>query len=280
MPMENTYLVHYGVKGMKWGVRKEREVTRRNRSAVASTEQDRQKHRGLTDDQKRALKIGAVAVGTSLAVIGGVALYKHVAVPNYGWTVNKGNPLVDSLNDFPDDPVTIKPGSKLKRVSRDAVADYSTRGEIYVSSLFRDTSKYKSRMPGELKRRGYDTAYVHTLKTVSEVTAPSRREAARIYAGLYPETTHAGYKNFMSGLADLPNLRRLAKTDWATEQEVKRYDRYLQEIKSRGYNALIDENDADWTKQPIILVDGSAVSKTVKSHKLGFVERVVSEVAK
>jgi hypothetical protein len=187
---------------------------------------------------------------------------------------------VECLNDFPDDPVTIKSGSKLKRVSPDAVADYSTRGEIYVSNLFRDTSKYKSRMPGELKRRGYDRAYVHTLKTVSEITAPSRREAARIYAELNPETTHAGYKNFMFGLADLPNLRRLAETDWAAEQKVKQYDRYLQEIKSQGYNALIDENDVGWTKQPMILIDSSAVSKTVKSHKLGFIERVVSEVAK
>ena len=75
--MENGYLVHHGIKGQKWGVRryqnkdgsytsagKMKRLNQQNESSDAKTK------RGLTDRQKKALIVGAAFVGTGLAVYG------------------------------------------------------------------------------------------------------------------------------------------------------------------------------------------------------------------
>lgn len=65
------YLMHYGVKGMKWGVRKQPEYTGRIRRY--RTDQGSSGKRGLSDRQKNALK---VAAGTALIVGGTAMAYK------------------------------------------------------------------------------------------------------------------------------------------------------------------------------------------------------------
>ena len=61
-------LCHYGVKGMKWGVRKEY-VPKGRRKASGSESPEKKKRKGLSKNQKIALGIAAVAVT-------GVVLYK------------------------------------------------------------------------------------------------------------------------------------------------------------------------------------------------------------
>ena len=65
-----TYLAHYGVIGMKWGVRKD-EVGGNARSKSSDTHQEKHK---LTDKQKKYLKIAAISAATVLAVYGGYKL--------------------------------------------------------------------------------------------------------------------------------------------------------------------------------------------------------------
>lgn len=61
------YLEHHGVKGMKWGIRKKR-VTGFGK---------RKKRKGLTDKQKKALKIAGIAAGTAAVAYGGYKLGKQ-----------------------------------------------------------------------------------------------------------------------------------------------------------------------------------------------------------
>ena len=61
-------LYHHGVKGMKWGVRKEY-VPKGRRKASGSTSPEKEKRKGLSRNQKIALGIAAVAIT-------GVVLYK------------------------------------------------------------------------------------------------------------------------------------------------------------------------------------------------------------
>ena len=70
----NDYLMHYGVKGMKWGMRHEPERVggvSRYRTDVGKSSSD--SHRGLSDRQKTALK---VAAGAALVVGGTVLAHK------------------------------------------------------------------------------------------------------------------------------------------------------------------------------------------------------------
>lgn len=67
-------LYHYGVKGMQWGVRKEYEPHPRKRKDNKDKSAKRKK--GLTDKQKRAIKIGVAVAATALAVYGGYKLTK------------------------------------------------------------------------------------------------------------------------------------------------------------------------------------------------------------
>lgn len=60
----NSYLIHHGVKGMKWGVR------RRSRGKNRSDGQEKTK--------QRAIKIGAVAATTAIAAIGAYKIHQYV----------------------------------------------------------------------------------------------------------------------------------------------------------------------------------------------------------
>lgn len=65
------YLMHYGVKGMKWGVRHDPERVGRNRQSSSKLKNKTKKKRKLSERQKRIIKIGAVVVGSALAYYGG-----------------------------------------------------------------------------------------------------------------------------------------------------------------------------------------------------------------
>ena len=104
----NNELKHYGVLGMRWGVRKEYEpkgrLTKPSRKEYSKNkptrklvsqknpkrdpvEKDKQQRKGLTDKQKKYIKIGAIAVGTALVAYGGYQLYKSGKLDGL---INKG----------------------------------------------------------------------------------------------------------------------------------------------------------------------------------------------
>ena len=71
------YLMHHGVKGMKWGVRNDYQPTGRRRSSGLITAQDVNKKRGLPKGQKIALGVGGAALATG-AVVGGALIAKKL----------------------------------------------------------------------------------------------------------------------------------------------------------------------------------------------------------
>lgn len=98
--MYNDYLVHYGVKGMKWGVRHDtpRVGVKRKTSSKKSK---------LTPKQKKILMYGAIGVGAVLAAYGGYKIYgasskRHNKALAERILKVSGDHLASSLNETQD----------------------------------------------------------------------------------------------------------------------------------------------------------------------------------
>lgn len=94
-------LNHYGVKGMKWGVRHDKPKNNAGRFS-------------LSDNQKKWIKRGAILAGTSLAVYGGYKLYKFVGGrPSSMLTYGVSDKLKNTLGMYPDKDIYILSLDKL-----------------------------------------------------------------------------------------------------------------------------------------------------------------------
>lgn len=71
-----TYIARHGVKGQKWGVRRYQNKDGTRTAAGKKHAEESKTRKGLSDNQKRAIKIGAAVTATALVAVGGVYLYK------------------------------------------------------------------------------------------------------------------------------------------------------------------------------------------------------------
>ena len=74
---DGSYLMHHGILGQKWGVRrfqnKDGSYTREGKERRVKSF----KKSGLSDEQKRRIRIGLIAGGIALTAVGGYYLYKN-----------------------------------------------------------------------------------------------------------------------------------------------------------------------------------------------------------
>lgn len=106
-------LGHSGIKGMKWGVKNGPPYPLKESSKSYSEK----KHSGLSDKQKKAIKIGAAVAGTALVAVGGYYLYKNHAfdsLVNEGKSGNYTNILTNNLFTDKAKDISEKTGLKLK----------------------------------------------------------------------------------------------------------------------------------------------------------------------
>lgn len=96
-------LQHYGVKGMKWGHRKKREYTSSQKASRRSNKDD--KKANMTPEEKaarrkKALKIGAAAVGTTLAAYGAYKVSKLMKEKAFDKAYNRSKAASDKASDY------------------------------------------------------------------------------------------------------------------------------------------------------------------------------------
>lgn len=276
-------LYHYGVKGMKWGIRryqnKDGTLTSKGKKRYEETngkpnnknETEINKSRKILS--KRNIAIGATVVGASLAAIGAMYVYKKTN-PTMHVKYMKFGEIVD-INNLSSKDIIVKKGTKFHRVSSKSVEDYAEEGKrIYASYLKSDARIYKEEMPKFIRRWGNQgiisddgkTSYEHIMKMNKDIKAPSKKLMAEIYMKVTGnnEVDSGRYQRFMENLNNNDN------------PDTKKFFQY---VKNLGYNAILDENDAgNFTKSPLILLNPRDDIETSKSHKIRKLESIMNVI--
>ena len=186
--MYENELMHYGVKGMKWGVRKEYEYSSNGygRGSVVTKNQNQNQNNQVTTNKKkpmsRAKKVAIGAAVTAGIVAGAYGAYKLSSIRNAN-NINSGKAFVeqsDRLNTKVSDLVN---SAKTKITGKQYVDTYIEQGttfsRIQTSSKFenhafyatykkRDQEKYMGLFGKNLSSRAdYDARKAEKLANIS-----------------------------------------------------------------------------------------------------------------
>jgi hypothetical protein len=258
-------LVHFGVKGMKWGVTK-------TPDKYASTE--------TRKERKQSAK----------------------ALNDYMWDSIMKEPMWHTMTEaevksLSNKGQTFAENTSLKRITTDKTT--TLKGAMYVSQLKADSEFYKAALPavgpqvvgkmgGGQKNYKTPTYEVH-MQTVKKLSLPSEKERYKAFYELLNEPSiklegktapvtgrqyleSQGYKKLFGGKLDDQTLVFRSYHDFVQgqgDQDAAINKAYYDKLKSKGYNALLDANDAGtYTKNPLILIDPKGTVKIKEVRRL------------
>lgn len=250
------FLAHYGVKGMKWGVSKDHRREFREKD---------------TKD-------------TSTSVVGRkVASVQMLRYMSKGRAIQVSKKYDDEWYDkLETGKQFVEKGHTLNRVVR-GVDQNAMAGRLYVSKLQSDSDMYTATIPTFTNggfaagKKTYNTAYQVSMETKTRLTMPSPKVRIDTFIDTLQSKdgrqwlSDNGYKGEIDELnakeVGFKYYERFNK--YAGNQSVKYNDTYFNSIKSQGYNALIDDNDAGiWAKEPVILLNPRGTARITKVRQL------------
>lgn len=95
-------LCHFGVKGMKWGVRKRRPTSSVSMNGAKKTKKQRPNDQGVESARrskmKKAVKIGAAAAGTALVIYGAYKASKYINATNAKYHTENAKRIVKDFD--------------------------------------------------------------------------------------------------------------------------------------------------------------------------------------
>lgn len=255
MSQLNDILQHHGVKGMKWGVRKDQYRSYVDKNATRSTE--------------GALKRLGSNINIARYSVKGAKLKVKEKRDNDWYN------RLETGRDY------INKGATLTRVVR-GVDQNALAGRLYVAKRKDDADMYRATIPyfqkkGSSGKKSYHSVYQVQLETKKRLAMPSQKERVDVFIETLQRPdgkkwlSENGYKGQIDELnAKQVGLKYYQKFNrYAGDQNSRFNDAYFNEIKRRGYNALIDDNDAGiWSKEPTILLSPKGDVKITKVRQL------------
>lgn len=283
--MQDSYLQHHGIKGMKWGVRryqnedgtltpegKKRYEDDGNGGYKKRSRYDRlyDKYKTLGYDDEKAAKAakGRVAAERSLVVMGGIAV---AAVGAYA-----GYRIYDNSKDrfiAPDKIIqTVHKGDASERIKpgNPFYATYDKKDNtIYSSKVFSHFDS-DSKITQLYSKAGIKVASEKTGRQVFEELAKNDPEIAA-YAKRFGATgkSKQDYLKFAYSLVlrnDSDTAKQMGVSDLDHDGIHKKF---YDALKKKGYGAIIDVNDSKregFTFNPVVIFDNS-VKHVVSSTK-------------
>ena len=261
-------LLHYGVKGMRWGIRRSDEELRSSRTSRNSDNKDRTRKAKifsyeesvvekfnsnesgsrLSSEQKRKIAIAA-ASGVAILGVAGVAYYYKKNDGDFSGLRDFESSLKASREraiqqDFLTDlsysrsGFTIPAGQTFYRVSSGSETSFSQ--VTYASASMDDFRRYASHLGPTLSTKV-------TFKSKTSIKVPTLNETLDILgrsSGRDKESTLSLYKSIIGGTWDSPEAIS-----------------FISELKKSGFSAIIDDNDHGIiSENPLILLDSSQFS--------------------
>lgn len=251
---EDLELFHYGIKGMKWGVRREVDTSTGLVKKTARQERAEARYikKGYSLEVAEKKARGRIKVENVLLAAGGVAAA--------GLAIYTGKTFVEKRFSEIDLPV----GSIMTNINAMGVNQNLDR-RTYVTVNQKDANKYRGLLAKQLQNnakklpgRGLgDVIYETKLHAAERIKAPSHNQARKLYKEFQksiPELKNVPYKNFNHDLVDEGRVNN---------------KKFFEFMKSKGYNAVLDSNDQFMSgynaKKPLILFN--AKSSTIDLGK-------------
>lgn len=274
--MYDQELYHYGIKGMKWGIRRFQKQNGTLTTAgkqrylddeKAAEEKKQSIHRQLLENKYR--KQGMSEVEAKLAANKRIKIEKVVAV-TAGVTVAAcaayyaKNKYVQTYCD-----TVLKAGTQFHNL--DAMANERPGEHLYVNYRQNDTNFFRGQFAlGKLGRTG--EVWNHTLTATEDIKIPSINTRKSVFKQLYESDKEFRETfNVNSRLPKDANTPRLAyKQMWMKfgnkDNEVYNVAKrkYFEALRQKGYEAIVDEWDTRRSvygaDAPLILLNTSAKS--------------------
>ena len=240
----DSFLTHYGVKGMKWGVIR-KESSGPSRREVRNTAAYLNKGFDMATAEKKAK--GKIAVENALLIAGGAAL---TAAATYA-AISAGQRYFGSVNlpmGTPVHHVNVH-GPDLTVGAKPMFVSFKKSDQKFYDSVFANFAKNRAKA---------ENIYKSTLEATTDIRAPSNFEARKIFKEfkqLHPDLK-SSYAEFNYSFNGEGNGSARMKRSFA------------EFMQGKGYNAMIDNFDSVKsarlrTNKPTILFDPTRSIKKV-----------------